>query len=66
MNPTTAARGPRNVVKVGKTSVLTAHEVQTLLDSIPSDNSVRARDRARIGVMYDQRRLNIWRTFWGE
>jgi site-specific recombinase XerD len=33
-NPTADARGPRPVVKVGKTSILTAQEIRPLLDSI--------------------------------
>jgi hypothetical protein len=50
---------------VGKTSVLTAQEAQTLLNSSLFDNGIATRDRALIGVMYDQRRLNIWKRFWG-
>jgi site-specific recombinase XerD len=65
-NPTAAVRGPRHVVKVGKTSVLSMQEARTLLDSIPFDNVANTRDRALIGVMYDQHRLKIWKKFWGE
>jgi len=65
-NPTAAMRGLRHVVKVGKTSVLTAQEARTLLDAIPFDNVVKTRDRALICVMYDQRRLKIWKKFWGK
>jgi site-specific recombinase XerD len=64
-NPTAALYGPRHVVKVGKTSVLTAQEARTLLNSSLFDNGIATRDRALIGTMYDQRRLNIWKQFWG-
>ncbi len=66
MNPVVAVHGPRCVVKVGKTSVLTAREARILLDSIPRDNIIRPRDRALIGVLYEQHRLKIWKEFWGE
>jgi site-specific recombinase XerC len=65
-NPTADALGTRHVVKVGKTSVLTAQEAQALLNSIPFDNSAVTRDRSLISVIYDQRRLNIWKNFWDE
>jgi site-specific recombinase XerD len=62
VNPAHAVRGPKYVVKKGKTPVLTAEEARTLLDSIgaPEDGlteeedppSVQElRDRALIGVM---------------
>ena len=35
VNPAAAVRGPKHVVKKGKTPVLTADETRTLLDSIP-------------------------------
>lgn len=56
-NPASSVRGPKHVVKRGKTSVLTAAEARTLLDSIPitkedgSPEVVGLRDRALIGVM---------------
>ena len=56
-NPASSVRGPKHVVKRGKTSVLTAAEARTLLDSIPLTNEdgspevVGLRDRALIGVM---------------
>jgi site-specific recombinase XerD len=65
-NPTATVRGPRHVVKVGKTSVLTAQDVRTLLDAISFGNAVKTRDRALICAMYDQRRLKIWKKFWDE
>ncbi|HZZ26925.1 MAG TPA: tyrosine-type recombinase/integrase [Pirellulales bacterium] len=50
-NPATSVRGPKHVVKRGKTSVLTAEEARTLLDSIETTTVIGLRDRALIGVM---------------
>jgi site-specific recombinase XerD len=65
VNPAHAVRGPKHVVKRGKTPVLTADQARALLDSIPLTRSVRLpdgttaeapcliglRDRALVGVM---------------
>lgn len=51
MNPASSVRGPKHVVKRGKTPVLTADEARTLLDSIKIDSIVGLRDRALIGLM---------------
>jgi site-specific recombinase XerD len=51
MNPATSVRGPRHVVKKGKTPVLSAKEARELLDSIDVSEIVGLRDRALIGVM---------------
>ncbi len=51
MNPAASVRGPKHVVKRGKTLVLTADQARTLLDSIKIDFIVGLRDRALIGVM---------------
>jgi integrase/recombinase XerD len=67
LNPAHAVRGPKHVVKKGKTSVLTADEARELLDSIPlvmntgrrrkgqaqspQPSVVGLRDRALIAVM---------------
>ena len=51
MNPSSSVRGPRYVVKKGKTPVLTAEEARLLLDSIDLDSPVGLRDRALIAVM---------------
>ncbi len=64
VNPAHAVRGPKYVVKKGKTPVLTADEARTLLDSIPiiktadengvileSPDLMGLRDRALIGLM---------------
>jgi site-specific recombinase XerD len=64
VNPAHAVRGPKYVVKKGKTPVLTADEARTLLDSISirkttdrngaaveSPDLIGLRDRALIGLM---------------
>ncbi len=73
VNPAHAVRGPKYVVKKGKTPVLTAEEARELLDSIPiARNTARGgqpkhsepalvglRDRALIAVMvYSFARIN--------
>jgi site-specific recombinase XerD len=70
VNPAHAVRGPKYVVKTGKTPVLSAEEARTLLDSIgaPQDGLTleqdpptltELRDRALIGVMvYTFARVN--------
>ena len=50
-NPASSVRGPKFVVKVGKTPVLTADEARSLIDAIDTDTLVGLRDRALIGVM---------------
>lgn len=50
-NPAAPVRGPKHVVRKGKTPVLTAEEARTLLDSIPADTLVGLRDRALIALM---------------
>src|SRR5258708_32530250 len=50
-NPAHAVRGPKHVVKRGKTPVLTADQVRALIDSIDVSTVVGLRDRALIGVM---------------
>jgi site-specific recombinase XerD len=64
MNPASSVRGPKHVVKKGKTPVLSAEDARMLLDSIPLTRKVRQggetherpdlvglRDRALIAVM---------------
>ena len=59
VNPAHAVRGPKYVVKKGKTPVLTAEEARALLDAIPTDTLTGLRDRALIGVMvYTFARVN--------
>ena len=51
MNPAASVRGPKHVVKVGKTPVLKASEARQLIDSIDTNDIVGLRDRALIGMM---------------
>ena len=58
-NPAHSVRGPKYVVKKGKTPVLDASEARALLDAIPTDTLTGLRDRALIGVMvYTFARVN--------
>jgi len=50
-NPAASVRGPKHVVKRGKTPVLTASQARQLLDSIDTTNIVGLRDRAIIATM---------------
>lgn len=50
-NPAASVRGPKHVVKRGKTPVLSAAEARRLLDSIDVSHVVGLRDRALIGTM---------------
>ena len=59
MNPAHSVRGPKYVVKRGKTPVLTNDEARALLDSIDASTLKGLRDRALIGVMvYTFARVN--------
>jgi integrase/recombinase XerD len=51
INPAWSVRGPKHVVKKGKTPVLTSAEARQLLDSIDAATVVGIRDRALIGLM---------------
>jgi hypothetical protein len=44
-NPASAVRGPKHVVKTGKTAVLDGKEWRRLIDAIPTDT---VRDRRQI------------------
>jgi site-specific recombinase XerD len=50
-NPASAVRGPKHVVKTGKTPVLDAAEWRRLIDSIPTDTVRDLRDRALIATL---------------
>ncbi len=50
-NPALSVRGPKHVVKKGKTPVLMASEARQLLDSIDCSTIIGLRDRALIAVM---------------
>ena len=51
VNPAASVRGPRHVVKTGKTPVLEPEEARALLDSIDVSTAAGLRDRALIGLM---------------
>jgi len=50
-NPATSVRGPKYVIKKGKTPVLSGSETKALFASIETDTLIGKRDRALIGVM---------------
>jgi integrase/recombinase XerD len=50
-NPAASVRGPKYVVRRGKTPVLSAEEARKLLDSIETKTLMGLRDRALIGLM---------------
>jgi len=50
-NPAASVRGPKHVVRRGKTPYLSAEDAKTLLKSIDATSLVGLRDRALIGVM---------------
>jgi site-specific recombinase XerC len=50
-NPAHSVRGPKHVVKTGKTTVLDVGQARKLLDSIDTSTVVGLRDRALISVM---------------
>jgi len=51
MNPAASVRGPKYVVRRGKTTVLSAEQARQLLDSIDPSKLMGLRDRALIGLM---------------
>lgn len=51
INPAAPVRGPRHVVKKGKTPVLSSEDTRLLLDSIDTSHVVGLRDRAIIATM---------------
>lgn len=51
MNPAASVRGPKYVIKRGKTPVLSAADARLLLDSIDTSHVVGLRDRAIIAAM---------------
>ena len=50
-NPASSVRGPRHVVKTGKTPILSAKETRAVLDGIDVSTLVGLRDRAFLGVL---------------
>ena len=51
VNPAASVKGPKHVVKIGKTPVLEPDDAKKLLDSIDVNTLIGLRDRAVIGVM---------------
>lgn len=51
VNPASSVRGPKHVVKKGKTPILTADEARQLLDSIGGATPIDRRDRALAAAM---------------
>jgi hypothetical protein len=60
INPAASVRGPRHVVRVGKTAVLEPAEARTLLDSIDADKPAGLRDRAPISLMVYIYRVHLF------
>jgi len=50
-NPAEGVRGPKHIVRTGRTPVLAAEEARRLLESIPIETDAGRRDRALIGLM---------------
>ena len=61
VNPAAAVRGPKYVIKKGKTPVLTPEEARLLLDSIDVGENSGMRDRALLAVMVYQLRARVGR-----
>jgi integrase len=51
MNQAAAVRGPKHVVKTGKTPLLDAADWRKLIDSIPTETVRELRDRALIAIL---------------
>ena len=51
LNPASAVRGPRHIVRRGKTPVLDPAEARQLIDAIDTSTVIGLRDRALIGLM---------------
>lgn len=50
-NPASVVRGPKHVIRRGKTPVLSPEETRQLLESITTETMVGLRDRALIGTL---------------
>ena len=51
VNPASSVRGPKYVIKEGRTPVLSAQDTRALLDTIDMSSLIGLRDKALIGVM---------------
>ncbi len=58
-NPAAAVRGPKHVVKKGKTPVLDGDEAKKLIDSIDASTVVGLRDRALIALLVYNHRARL-------
>ena len=58
MNPAAAVRGPKYVVKTGKTPVREGVEWRKLIDSIPTENARELRDRGLIDTLTHRSRAS--------
>src|SRR4051794_15995305 len=66
-NPASVVRGPKHVVKRGKTPILAPEEARQLFQSLPTESLVGLRDRALIGVLiYSFPRLSAALAMRGE
>ena len=60
VNPASAVRGPRHIVRRGKTPVLDPAEARQLIDAIDTTTVIGLRDRALIGLMvYSFARIGV-------
>ena len=50
-NPASVVRGPKHVVKRGKTPVLSREDARALIESIPQETVIELRDRALLSTM---------------
>lgn len=51
INPAASVKGPRYVIKTGKTPVLSGEDARQLIESITESSLVGLRDRALLGIM---------------
>ena len=61
-NPASSVRGPKHIVKVGKTAVLDVTEARALLDSIDVTTQVGLRDQlstTQLGGVFDRRLIPL-------
>jgi hypothetical protein len=59
VNPAHAVRGPKHVIKRGKTPVLTEDQARRLLASIDTSTLVGLRDRALLGIQDRDARASV-------
>jgi hypothetical protein len=64
VNPAAAVRGPKHVVKTGKTAVLDAKEWRKLLDSIPTSTLRDRRDPCQVQSQCSPSLFGVHRSYW--